>query len=73
MGILHYKFTEEDLEKYKEIARFGKGYSKAGKAYKCYMDYVNKEKDVSFMSDDSVEYTDSDSLKKIDLIKQIEF
>ena len=73
MGILHYKFLGEDLAKYTEIANFGLGYWDNGNLYKLSMDYIRKQKQASFMYDQSAEYVDSYSLRKIQFIKEMKF
>ena len=72
LGILHFKFTEEDLEKYSRIARLGAGYSNNGYEYKLYMEHMQKHNNATFMYERSAEFVDSYSLKNIRFIKEMD-
>lgn len=73
IGILHFKFTEEDLEKYSKIARYGAGYAHNGYEYKKIMEHMQKYNNATFMYEKSVEFVDSYSLKNIRFIKEMDF
>lgn len=73
LGILHYKFTAEDLVKYSNIARFGLGYWKNGYEYRLYLEHMHKHKNPTFMYEKSAKFVDSYSLRGIPFIKEMEF
>ena len=73
IGILHFKFIDKDLDVYKRRARRDSGFSSNGLMYKQYIDFIERTDGDSFMYSGSVEFEDSNSLKKIALIKEIDF
>lgn len=74
LGILHFKFMSENLEKYKEIARSGLDFWNKGDSHnEMYVDFISKHKNASFMFEGSTEFVDSQSLRNINFIKEIEF
>lgn len=77
-AILHYKFIDGDKEEYIRRASSGSGFSsgvtlKNGGYYRRYMDIANGQEKISFMYSGSVKFCDSDSLRCIDLIREIPF
>lgn len=62
LGILHFKFMEEDL-----LSFLNKRTS-----YKVYVDFISKHKNASFMYEGSCEFVDSQSLKSVNFIKEME-
>lgn len=77
-AILHYKFMDGDKEEYVRRANSNSGFSsgvalKNGGYYKHYMDVANSQQKISFMYKGSIKFCDSNSLKCIELIKEIPF
>lgn len=73
LGILHYKFIGKDIEVYKKRAQPNSGFSTGGLMYKQYMNFVEKTGGDNFIYEDSIEFNNSDSLKRIPLICEILF
>lgn len=71
-GLLHYKFLDTDLERYKEIALKG-NFADGSSEYKQYMQSYKKNQDLTFLYEGSEKYKDSSSLKEIPFIKEIEW
>lgn len=69
IGILHYKFINDDLEVYRKRARKDSGFTN-GKWYRYYID--NVEDRSSFMYEDSIVFTGSESLRKVSLISDMQ-
>lgn len=72
-GILHFKFIDKDLSEFEKRAQKNSGFSTGGTIYKQYMDFAKNAKDTSFMYDGSIEFTASEALRKISLIKKVNF
>ena len=72
VGILHYKFIDKDLAEYQKRADEAAGFSGGGKFYKQYIDYVDHHADSTFMYEGSTEFTSSDKLDRIALIRSPE-
>lgn len=70
-ALLHYKFLTSDLDRYKKIAKEG-NFSEGSKEYKTYIKSYQKNKNLNFMYEGSVEYKDSSSLKFIKEIKKLD-
>lgn len=71
-ALLHYKFTNSDLARYKQIAKDG-NFSNGSKEYKQYIKSYEKNKRLSFMYANSKMYTNSSSLRDIPIIKNIDW
>lgn len=69
-ALLHYKFLPRDIKKYRKIAKEG-NYFNGSIQYKQYVDYIDNSHGLSFMSEQSCEYIDTDSLYKIPILEKI--
>ena len=73
LGILHYKFIDKDLAEYEKRAQKDSGFSAGGANYRQYLEFVNKQKDVSFMYEGSLKFEHSQVLENINLIQPLEW
>ncbi len=71
-GLLHYKFLSTDLKKYQDIVRTG-SFSKGSHEYKQYMKTYRESPHKKFIHQDSKVYKNSNSLKVIDIMDEIEW
>lgn len=69
-ALLHYKFIDGDIKKYKEIVKNGT-YAKGSYHYKVYMDKIEKERNLSFMYEGTAKYEKSSDLLKINIIEEL--
>lgn len=69
-ALLHYKFIETDLERYKKIAR-DENFSNGSMEYKQYIKSYENNNHLTFMYEGSEKYIDSSSLKNIPFIEKI--
>lgn len=69
-AILHYKFLPNDIEKYRKIAKEG-NYFNGSIQYKDYINHLDKSNGLAFMDEQSVEYSDSESLYRIPILEKI--
>ena len=69
-ALLHYKFLASDLERYRERAYQG-NFANGSAAYKEYLKGYANNQERAFYYEKSVEFTGSESLKKISIIKPI--
>lgn len=69
-ALLHYKFLQDDLERYKIIAEKG-NYFSGSIEYKQYIKMWNENNNLNFMHSESVEFKTSKSLKKVEIIDKI--
>ena len=72
VGILHYKFLDNDRTEYKARMEAQGGFFDKGKQYLKYMEYLKNHEDMSFMYEGSREFTDSSVLDEIGVIDPIE-
>ncbi|WP_240377981.1 glycosyltransferase family 2 protein [Bacillus piscicola] len=63
-ALLHYKFLESDLNRYKKIAQEG-NFAGGSIEYKHYISSFESNPNLNFMYDGSVEYVNSSSLKHV--------
>lgn len=68
--LLHYKFLPGDLKKYEKIAEQGT-YANGSQLYKDSLKAIQQNEHIKFWNSDSKEYTNSDSLLNIDIVKSI--
>ncbi len=73
LGILHYKFIDKDLLEFRKRAASDSGFSSNGLHYRKMIDFLENEKNVSFMYEGTVEFSDSGALKGIRCIEEIAF
>lgn len=73
IGILHYKFIDKDFEVYRKRAQTKSGFSTGGLMYKEYMNFIEKTEGINFVYKDSIEFNNSDSLKRISFICEMRF
>lgn len=64
VGLLHYKFLDGDMEKYRRITMDG-NYAGGSFLYKHYLDEVNETGKISFMDKNSRQLGDQDMIEKI--------
>jgi hypothetical protein len=72
IGILHYKFIDRDLETYKSRALPGSGFLSGKKHYKLYVNNVDDNDHLCFLFADSIVFNGSESLKKIQLLSDMQ-
>ena len=70
LGILHYKFIDTDIEEYKKRASKQSKFAGNGVLYRQYMSFFDEQKQQSFMYDGSIEFTSSETLKRIPFVKR---
>lgn len=68
-AILHYKFLPSDIRKYRKIATEG-NYFNDSIQYKDYINHIDRSNGLSFMDEQSVEYSDTDSLYIIPVLEK---
>lgn len=68
--LMHYKFVDNDLEKYKKIIKSG-NYSDGSEDYKLYMQNYEKNRNLNFYYKDSIKFINSHSLQKINILKEL--
>lgn len=77
VGILHYKFLDSDKKEFERRAKFDTGMSagnaKTGIYYQQYVKVANENSDMTFMYDGSIKFENSESLKKVPLLKSVDF
>jgi hypothetical protein len=78
LGILHYKFLEDDKITYMKRVQANSGFSsgvslKNGGYYRKYMDCIEKDSNITFMYSGSIKFDSSKALEKISLISKITF
>lgn len=77
IGILHYKFLDSDKKEFERRTKFDTGLSagnaKTGVYYQQYVKVATENTGMSFMYDGSVKYENSESLRKIPLLKAVQF
>lgn len=77
VGILHYKFLASDKKEFERRAKFDTGMSagnaKTGIYYQQYIRVANENSDMTFMYDGSIKFENSESLKKVPLLKPVDF
>lgn len=73
-GLLHYKFYENDIEKFKKIVE-DKSYANGSAEYKNYVEILtsNKFEDIFTLGSCSLKYDDSSVLNNISVISNINF
>ena len=72
IGILHYKFIDRDLETYKSRALPGSGFLSGKSHYTLYVSYVEENDHPGFLFADSIVFNGSESLKKIQLLSDMQ-
>lgn len=70
LGLLHYKFLDGDYDKYLKIVKDG-NYAGGSEYYKRYIDRLGDCESISFMDDQTVEFTSSQDLKQISIYEGI--
>lgn len=77
VGILHYKFLDSDKKEFERRAKFDTGMSagnaKTGIYYQQYVKVASENSNMTFMYSGSVKYENSESLKRIPLLKSVDF
>ena len=71
MGILHYKFIDTDFEEFKRRMSKESGFVNHGMFYKQYSMFYTGHELKSFMYDGSMEFTSSETVKKIPFIEPL--
>lgn len=69
-ALLHYKFLDSDISKYKERVKAGSFYN-GSEEYRNYLNLFNNNESVNFFYEGSVKYENSNSLKEIKLLQKI--
>lgn len=69
-ALLHYKFIDGDIAKYKEIVEKGT-YAKGSYHYKVYMEKLENEHNITFMYQASAKYIHSEDILKIGIVKEL--
>ncbi len=73
VGILHFKFLENDLEVYRQRAKKSGGFSTGGAIYKKYINAIQEGECNTFFYEDSCEFCGSESLDSVEMIKKLDF
>ncbi|MCC3356087.1 glycosyltransferase family 2 protein [Bacillus sp. REN16] len=69
-ALLHYKFLPRDINKYRKIALEG-NYFNGSIQYKNYIKHIEKNDGLSFINEQTKEYTDTDSLFSIPILEKV--